>query len=51
MRSELSDYGWSVIRPMLPSKSRGISCADDRPCVDDRPVRTTGALRAYEPTP
>ena len=24
MRYELSDYEWSVIKPMLPNKSRGI---------------------------
>jgi transposase len=24
MRYELSDYEWSVIRPMLPNKPRGI---------------------------
>ena len=32
MRYELSDYEWSVIRPMLPNKPRGI------------PVSTTGAF-------
>jgi transposase len=30
MRYELSDYEWSVIRPMLPNKSRGIPRVDDR---------------------
>ena len=25
MRYELSDYEWSVIRPMLPNKPRGVS--------------------------
>ena len=30
MRYELSDCEWSVIKPMLPNKPRGISRADDR---------------------
>jgi transposase len=30
MRYELSDYDWSVIRPMLPNKPRGIPRVDDR---------------------
>ena len=30
MRYELSDYEWSVIRPMLPNKPRGIPLVDDR---------------------
>ena len=30
MRYELSDYEWSVIRPMLPNKPRGIPRVDDR---------------------
>jgi transposase len=29
MRYELSDYEWSVIRPMLPNKPRGIPRMDD----------------------
>ena len=28
MRYELSDYEWSVIRPMLPNKPRGIPRVD-----------------------
>ena len=32
MRYELSDHEWSVIRVMLPTKSRG------KPRVDDRRV-------------
>ena len=30
MRYELSDYEWSIIRPMLPNKPRGIPRVDDR---------------------
>jgi transposase len=30
MRYELSDYEWSVIRPMLPNKPRGMPQVDDR---------------------
>ena len=30
MRYELSDYEWSVIKPMLPNKPRGIPRVDDR---------------------
>jgi hypothetical protein len=30
MRCELSDYEWSVIKPMLPNKPRGIPRVDDR---------------------
>ena len=30
MRYELSDHEWSVIRPMLPNKPRGIPRVDDR---------------------
>jgi len=30
MRYELSDYEWSVIKPMLPNKPRGIHRVDDR---------------------
>ena len=30
MRYELSDYEWSVIKPMLPNRSRGILRVDDR---------------------
>jgi len=30
MRYELSDYEWSVIRPMLPNKPRDIPRVDDR---------------------
>ena len=32
MRYELSDYEWSVIKPMLPNKPRGIPRVDDR-CI------------------
>jgi len=30
MRYELSDCEWSVIKPMLPNKPRGIPLVDDR---------------------
>ncbi len=30
MRYELSDCEWSVIKPMLPNKPRGIPRVDDR---------------------
>ena len=30
MRYELSDYEWSVIKPMLPNKPRSIPRVDDR---------------------
>ena len=34
MRYELSDYEWSVIRPMLPNKPRGDPRVDDRRILD-----------------
>ena len=37
MRYELSDYEWSVIKPMLPNKPRGI------PRVDDRRISTASS--------
>ena len=30
MRYEFSDYEWSVIKPMLPNKPRGVPRVDDR---------------------
>lgn len=30
MRYELSDYEWSVIKPMLPNKPRGVQRVNDR---------------------
>ena len=30
MRYEVSDYEWSVIRPMLPNRPRGVPRVDDR---------------------
>jgi len=30
MRYELTDYEWTVIRPMLPNKPRGVPRANDR---------------------
>jgi hypothetical protein len=34
MRSELTEYEWAGIRPMLPNKPRGVPRVDDR-CVRD----------------
>ena len=33
MRYELRDYEWSVIKPMLPNKPRGVPRVNDR-CTD-----------------
>ncbi len=30
MHYELTDFEWSIIRPVLPAKSRGIPRVDDR---------------------
>ena len=30
MRYELADYEWSVIKPMLPNKPRGVPWVNDR---------------------
>ena len=30
MRYELSNKGWSIVRPMLPTKPRGVPRVDDR---------------------
>ena len=32
MRYDLTDFEWSVIQPLLPKKSRGVKCVDER-CV------------------
>ncbi len=29
MRSELSDYEWTAVRPLLPNKPRGVARVDD----------------------
>jgi transposase len=44
MRYELNDYEWSIIRPMLPNKPRGI------PRVDDRRI-LNGTVRKGRPLP
>ena len=30
MRYELSDFEWAAIKPLLPNKSRGVRCVNDR---------------------
>jgi transposase len=30
MRSELTDFEWAAIKPMLPNKPRGVPRVDDR---------------------
>jgi hypothetical protein len=35
MRYELGDHEWSVIKPMLPNKPRGIPRVDDRRLLND----------------
>lgn len=30
MRCKLTDFEWSIIHPVLPTKSRGVPCVDDR---------------------
>jgi transposase len=35
MRYELSDHEWSVIKPMLPNKPRGIPRVDNRRLLND----------------
>ena len=47
MRYELTDDEWSVIKPMLPNKPRGIPRVDDR--IKLASIRLW--LRAYECTP
>ena len=32
-RYEITDFEWSVIQPLLPTKVRGVPCADDRKVV------------------
>jgi transposase len=34
MRYQLSETEWSIIRPMLPNKSRGVPRVDDRRILD-----------------
>ena len=34
MRYQLSESEWSIIRPMLPNKSRGVPRVDDRRTLD-----------------
>jgi transposase len=33
-RYELSDFEWSIIAPLLPSKPRGVQRADDRRVIN-----------------
>jgi transposase len=30
MRSELTNYEWTAVRPLLPNKPRGVARVDDR---------------------
>jgi transposase len=51
MRYELSDYEWSVIRPMLLNKPRGIPRVDDRRILNgilDLALRRTMARSAIQ---
>ena len=43
MRYELSDYEWSVIKPMLPNKPRGIPRVD-RTALDGKVSEKTRVL-------
>jgi transposase len=36
MRYELSDYEWTAIKPMLPSKPRGVRRVNDRRVLNSR---------------
>lgn len=33
-RFDLSDFDWSVIQPLLPTKVRGVACVDDRRVIN-----------------
>ena len=35
-RHELSDEEWGIVEPLLPQKSRGIECVDDRRVINGR---------------
>lgn len=49
-RSVLSDFEWSVIRPLLPNKPRGVPRVDDRRVLNGIFWRLrTGASRADIP--
>jgi len=53
MRYELSDCEWSVIKPMLPNKPRGIPRVDDRrvlsPAVDQARRARAPACLPHQP--
>lgn len=34
-RYELTDFEWSIIEPLLPSRPRGVPRADDRKVLND----------------
>jgi transposase len=36
MRYELSDYEWTAIKPMLPSKPRGVRRVNERRVLNSR---------------
>ena len=46
MRYELSDYEWSVIKPMLPNKPRGTnaSISRGRPSLTERPSSSSNTM-------
>lgn len=48
MRYELSDYEWSVIKPMLPNKLRGMTAASANYHAFIKLASIRLRIRAYE---